>query len=203
MIQKSNKIVIFDITKNLFNMNKILKWSLIVVGGLLVVGFVGMQILKAYTKPHSPAETITLESNIADVSITYSRPYKKDRQIFGGLVPYGEVWRTGANEATVFKTDKDITIDGKVLAAGSYTLWTIPAKESWVVIFNSETGQWGVKPSNGEANRDPANDVLITKVEVFPTGETVEQFTIDLEDGEGTEIVMSWENALVIIPFEL
>ncbi len=183
-------------------MNKILKWSLIVVGGLLVIGVVGYQILMAYTKSHSPSETITLDSNLVDVSITYSRPFRKDRQIFGGLVPYGKVWRTGANEATVIETNKDLRIDGKVLPAGEYSLWTIPAEDHWVVIFNSETGQWGVKGPSLEDNRDPANDVLTTKVEVYPTGGTVEQFTIALEEGEGTEMVMSWEDALVIVPFE-
>ncbi len=184
-------------------MNKVLKWTLIVVGGLVVIGFIAFQIGIAYTKSHSPEETISLKSDLADVSITYSRPYKKGRQIFGELVPYGKVWRTGANEATVFKTNKDLKINGQVLSAGEYSLWTIPQKDSWVVIFNSETGQWGVKGPSGEDNRDPANDVLTTKVEVFPTDGTVEQFTITLEEGEGTEIVLAWDDALVIVPFGL
>lgn len=184
-------------------MNKVVKWSLIVVGGLLVVAFIGFQILMFTTKSHSPVETAKLASDMADVSVTYCRPYKNERQIFGELVPFGNVWRTGANDATVFKTNKNLKIGGKELLAGEYSLWTIPQKDSWVVIFNSEVGQWGVKGPSGEDNRDPANDVLTTKVEVFPTDTTVEQFTVTLESGEGTEMVMTWDDALIIVPFSI
>ena len=184
-------------------MNKVLKKTLIIVGSILIVGIIGFQVAKMYTKSHSPQETVLLANEQVDLSIDYSRPYKKGRQIFGELVPYNKVWRTGANEATVFKTSKDITIGGKTLAAGEYSLWTIPKKDSWVVIFNTQTGQWGVKGPSGEDNRDPANDVLTYKAEIFPNSTPVEQFTIELEDAEGIELVMSWDDVLVMVPIDL
>ena len=183
-------------------MNKSLKRVLIIAGAIVVVGFIGFQVAKLYTKSHSPQETITLSTDLVDLSITYSRPYRKDRKIFGGLVPYGKVWRTGANEATVFTTSADLKIGGQTLPAGEYSLWTIPGEDKWQVIFNTEVGQWGVTGPSQEDNRDPANDVLKVDAEIFPTGGTVEQFTIDLEDAEGIEIVMSWEDVLIMVPVD-
>ena len=184
-------------------MNKTVKKVLYILGGILVVLFIAYQGLMMYTKSHSPQETVTLNTGQVDISIAYSRPYKKEREIFGGLVPYDMVWRTGANEATIFTTSEDLKIGNNTLSAGSYTLWTIPRKDSWVVIFNSETGQWGVKGPSGEDNRDPANDVLTVKADVFPTGESVEQFTIALEDAEGIELVLSWDDVLVMVPIDM
>ncbi len=96
------------------------------------------------TKAYSPEETVTYEENSLDLEVFYNRPYKKDRVIFGGLVPYGQVWRTGANEATTFSTNEDLLIDGSTLEAGKYTLWTIPMENSWKVIFNSKMYPWGI-----------------------------------------------------------
>lgn len=184
-------------------MNKTLKKALIIIGAIVVVGFIAMQILKIYTKSHSPQETVAMDNDGVQLSVAYSRPYKKGRAIFGELVPYGKVWRTGANEATVFTTNQDLRIGGQTLPAGEYSLWTIPQPNKWTVIFNSETGQWGVKGPSGEDNRDPANDVLSIDVEVFPVGGVTEQFTIDLEDAEGIEMVFSWDDILVVVPIDL
>jgi len=184
-------------------MNKTLKWTLIVIGALIVIGFIGFQVLMTYTKTHSPQETVTLSAGEVELSVDYSRPYKKEREIFGGLVPYNKVWRTGANEATVFSTNKDLKISGKTLPAGQYSLWTIPNQNKWTFIFNSEIGQWGVKGPSLEDNRDPANDVVMVDAEVFPSGEEVEQFTITLEDAEGMELVLVWDDVLVMLPIDL
>lgn len=184
-------------------MNKVMKWSLIGVGGLIIVGFVGFQILMWYTKSHSPEETVSLDSESVNISVTYCRPSKKDRVIFGELVPYGKVWRTGANAATVVSVGQEVRIAGQTLPAGEYSLWTIPQPNKWKVIFNSETGQWGVKGPDGEDNRDPANDVLSIDVDVFPSGGVVEQFTIELEDAEGIEMVLSWDDVLVVVPMDV
>lgn len=94
-------------------------------------------------KPASPPAT--MEANIAGatIEINYSQPSVKGREIYGELVPFDKVWRTGANKATSFKTDKDININGKMLKAGEYALYTIPGEKEWTVIFNTDVGAWG------------------------------------------------------------
>src|SRR5258707_15840760 len=81
----------------------------------------------------------------ASITIAYSSPSVKGRKIWGDLVPYGKAWRAGANEATIFQTDKDIKVDGKELKAGKYSLFIVPGEKEWEFILNSETGQWGIK----------------------------------------------------------
>ena len=94
----------------------------------------------------------------ANIKIKYSSPSVKGRKIFGGLEPYGKLWRAGANQATTFTTDKDITIEGKKLAAGTYTFFAMPGEKEWKVVFNSQVGQWGIGAQG--ANADPAKNVL-------------------------------------------
>src|SRR5882757_3913988 len=108
----------------------------------------------------SPAETATGTAAGSDIKIAYHSPAVKGRKIWGGLVPYDKVWRTGANEATIFTTSKDITIGGKSLKAGKYSLYTIPGEKEWKVIFNSQTGQWGIK-MDGSTTDDASKDVLV------------------------------------------
>jgi hypothetical protein len=91
----------------------------------------------------SPAQKATGKIGKANITINYSSPAVKGRNIFGDLVPYGKVWRTGADEATVFETDSDVMIEGKKLAAGKYSLFTIPDANSWTIIFNKTWNQWG------------------------------------------------------------
>ncbi len=107
----------------------------------------------------SPPATATGKIGTATVTIQYNSPSVKGRAVWGELVPYGKVWRAGANEATTFETDQAIQVGGKSLPAGKYTLFAIPEEKQWTFIFNSQTGQWGVKRT-GEANLDRANDVL-------------------------------------------
>ncbi len=91
----------------------------------------------------SPAAKSSGKVGKANISVTYSQPSVKGRTIFGDLVPYGKVWRTGADEATVFETDSDIMVEGKKLPAGKYSLFTIPDASNWTVIFNKTWNQWG------------------------------------------------------------
>ena len=119
-------------------------------------------------KRASPPATATGTIGEATITINYSSPAVKGRTIWGDLVPYDKAWRAGANEATTFETDKAITVEGKPLPAGKYSLFTVPGRESWQVIFNSQSGQWGINRS-GEANRDPANDVLTVTVKPVAT----------------------------------
>ena len=125
---------------------------------------------------------------------------KKDRKIFGELVPYGEVWRTGANEASTFTTNKDLSIDGKTLAKGTYTLWTIPGETTWDLIFNSEMYDWGVKLTDQKPAREPKYDALVTTVTVSNSLTTTESFTISFSDIEtATLMTLAWDNVVVPI----
>jgi hypothetical protein len=182
-------------------MSKKFKIFLAVLLGLVLVGFVGFKLMQSNTKKHSPESTVKLKTEQLAVEVFYNRPYKKDRTIFGGLVPYGEVWRTGANEATTFTTTSDLTIGSEILPAGTYTLWTIPGGSEWQIIFNSKMYSWGVNLS-GEASREPDYDVLKVTRPVEKIGSVVEQFTIKLTSKNDTQaqIVFQWDKTRVTLP---
>jgi hypothetical protein len=181
-----------------------MKKFLIVLGVILVI-ILGLStfVRLVYTKKASPEGQVKFENGDLKVSVFYNRPYKKGRVIFGELVPYDEVWRTGANEATVVETNKDLNFAGKPLKAGKYSLFTIPGEQVWSIILNSESGQWGVK-FNGEAGRDPEKDVLVVEVPSVLQGKEFEQFTISLEkSGEENELILMWDKTLVSVPFSV
>ena len=115
----------------------------VAVALLIILGFVAKFFVTQHKKSFSPEEEVTYNSGEVEIKVFYNRPFKKDREIFGGLVPFDKVWRTGANEATTFQTNKDLLIEGKTLKSGKYSLWTIPGEETWKVIFNSEYGESG------------------------------------------------------------
>jgi DUF2911 family protein len=142
------------------------------------------------SKRPSPPATATGTVNGATITIDYSSPAVKGRKIWGGLVPYGKVWRAGANEATLFTTSKDILVQGKKLPAGKYSLYAIPGEKDWVIIFNSKTGQWGVKDDES-TTEEPANDVLRVTVKPQKSSAFNERmkFVID-EKG----FALEWEN---------
>jgi len=182
---------------------KFLKWLLIVVAVLIaLVVFVGWPYMREQTKKHSPEKTSTYAERGLDLSVTYSSPFKKGRVIFGELVPYNAVWRTGANEPTTFTTAGDIKIIDKDLAAGTYSLWTQPQKEQWTVIFNKEVPGWGVSFSSGgtETTRDPAEDALQVQVPVERLTVPQESFAIDFEDDTQLFLTLSWDDTKVKVP---
>jgi len=116
-------------------------------------------ITNAQKMRKSPHDTTTATIAGAHLKITYGSPAVKGRTIWGGLNPWDKAWRAGADEATIFTTDKDITVQGKKLPAGSYSVFLIPSKDQWTYIFNSQTGQWGIK-QGGVANYDEAKNVI-------------------------------------------
>jgi len=177
---------------------RIIKWIVIVVLILLGIGVIGFQVMKHNTKKHSPESILKYEDNGMDIEVVYSRPFKKNREIFGGLVPYGEVWRTGANEATTFKTETDLMIDGKSLPKGEYTLWTIPNASTWEVIFNEGEYGWGVN-FDAKASRDPEMDVLNVEVPVQKNFKVMEQFTIDIQNTPPA-LTLGWDNIRIDVP---
>ncbi|MGB8705272.1 MAG: DUF2911 domain-containing protein [Gillisia sp.] len=169
---------------------------------LILVAVAGLFIFRYATKAHSPEATVDFNQKGLKMEVFYNRPYKKNRQIFGNLVPFQQVWRTGANEATTFETNKDILVDGSLLKAGKYTLWTIPGRESWKIIFNSKMYPWGIK-MNGDAYRDPGKDALMLEIPVRPTANTVEQFTIYFDTGNDfIYLNLAWDDTLIEIPIK-
>jgi hypothetical protein len=181
-------------------MKKFVIFSLIGVAiiGILVVVIGYVQLKK--TKSFSPEDEVVYTQGDLTLKVFYNRPSKKGRMIFGSLVPYDKVWRTGANEATTFETNKDLTIEGKKLKAGKYSLWTIPRPGRWTIIFNSEHGQWGIN-SKGEANRAAEKDALTVDATAVEQDRVFEQFTMSFEkSGEDIEMVLAWDKTLVSVP---
>ena len=164
---------------------------------LLLLASVSMVVLsscmgqgKEKEQRKSPHDTVST----ANVKVTYGRPYTKGRVIFGGLEKYGQVWRTGADEATQITFTKDGTFGGQPVKAGTYTLFTIPGEKEWTVILNSELGQWGAYGYD----KAKAKDVLKVKVPSAKTASPTEQLTITLPDNG---MVIAWENTSVTIPY--
>lgn len=149
-------------------------------------------VATAQEKRPSPAAKATGKIGDATITIDYSSPAVKGRPIWNDLVPYGKVWRTGANEATVFTTDKDIVIEGKTLPAGSYALFTIPNEDEWVVIFNDDEKQWGAY------NYKEEKDVIRVNVKPAKSKEFAERmnFVFDQKNKNGV-MYLNWENLTV------
>lgn len=153
---------------------------------------------EAITPRPSPTAIVTMKYDDTYVKLTYSQPHKRDRDIFGELVPYGQVWRTGANEATEITLTGDILINQDTLKAGTYSLFTIPGKDQWTIIINEELGQWG------SYNYNPESDVLRFDVPVENIQNVVwEPFTIAFEQkNDKADLLMMWDKTKVTIPIE-
>lgn len=151
----------------------------------------------AQRKPVSPHETISADIDGDKITIVYGRPYTKDprsgekRKIWGGLVPYGKVWRTGADEATLLTTEQAIMIGDTAIPAGKYTLWTLPEAGGAKLIVNKQTGQWG---THYEEKQDLARIDL--KKEALDKDMPVDQFTMEIEKSAagGGVLKMRWES---------
>jgi len=141
-------------------------------------------------KPLSPASKAETTLNGKKVTIEYSAPSKRDRVIFGELVPYGKVWRTGANAASTLTTETMLMIGSVHVAPGKYTLFTIPGEKEWTLIVNKQTGQWGT-------NYDEKQDVGRTKMSVSASDTPVETFTIAFDKAS---LVLSWDKTRATAP---
>jgi hypothetical protein len=147
------------------------------------------------TRPSPPAQAQCKFADGKTITVDYSSPRTHDpkthqpRKIYGALVPYGEVWRTGANDATAFVTDANLTVGGKDVPAGSYTIFTVPAADKWTLIISKKTGEWGI-PYPGEGDDVARVDM---KVSQLPT--PVENFTIAFDQtGGACTMHLDWEN---------
>jgi hypothetical protein len=146
--------------------------------------FAAVVSTNAQQSPASPPGSATF--TFADgktITINYSRPSVRGRKIFGGLVPYGQVWRTGANAATTLKTDVTLTVGNANVAAGTYTLYTIPEEKKWTLIINKQTGQWGTA-------YDEKQDLARVEMKVSNHASSTEQFTIGFDQTGTTAAVL-------------
>ncbi len=179
-------------------MNKWLRTILIGLAVLAVVLFAGFQLMMQQTKKSSPEDIVTLTDGDKKIEVFYCQPSKRDRVIFGELVPYGEVWRTGANEASTFENSHPLIIGDQTLPSGKYTLWTIPKQNSWDIIFNSKMYGWGVG-WDAKALHEAEHDALTVTVPVQVTSDTKEMFTISL-DNNPLQLVLHWDQTKVGVP---
>lgn len=145
----------------------------------------------------SPRDTTRLAIGGAQVLVDYGRPSKRGRVIFGELVPWDQVWRTGANQATHLRTDRDLAFGTTVVPAGTYTLYTIPRRDGWTLLINTQTGQWGT-------THDPARDQFRLEMRTATLPQPEERFTVLLTPepgGRGAKLSLRWDATEASIPF--
>jgi len=172
---------------------------IVIIGVVIAILAIGYMANLKYTKSFSPESVAKYNRDGLSINVYYSQPSRKGRLIFGSvaeaLVPYGKLWRTGANEATEIEFNKPLSIAGQKLAAGRYTLFTIPNEDHWTVIFNTELGQWGV------FTYEEKDDLLTASAIVEQKEDLVEMFTINFEeDRDNVNLVMSWAHTKAILP---
>jgi hypothetical protein len=140
-------------------------------------------------RPSPPATATMVLGGGATITVDYSSPKVKGRKIFGALVPYGKIWRAGANEATTFVTTADLTVGGKTVPAGSYTLFTVPSEDKWTLVLSKKTGEWGTAYP-GESEDFARIDMNVSKL---PS--QTEDFKISFDkSGTGATMNLDWEN---------
>ena len=163
--------------------------------GLLVSTCIAMSAQVNMPAP-SPTQTIQQDFAMGSIELTYSRPGAKGRKIFGDLVPYNKLWRTGANSATIIKFSEPVEIKGKKIDSGSYALYTIPGVETWEVILNKGTKNWGI---NGYKEDD---DVARFRIEPIRMSTKLETFTMQFAEvkPESCELHIMWQRTAVVIP---
>jgi tetratricopeptide (TPR) repeat protein len=170
--------------------------KIIFVLAMIIANYVSEAQVK--TPQSSPKSTLTQVVGLTNVEIAYSRPSAKGRDVFNNLVPFGKLWRTGANENTTISFSDDVVIDGKTLPKGKYALYTIPRADSWEIMFYSSTDNWG----NPET-WDEKKVALKTTVKSEHIDRLVESFTIAINnlDNNFAHLELSWEKTIVAIKF--
>lgn len=165
---------------------------------LLVICLLSLSAVLAQPVPEprsSPLDMARMRYRDTYVKITYSQPYKRGRTIFGELVPYGKVWRTGANEAAELTCTGDIYINGVLLHAGTYSVFTIPDKIKWTIIINRDVGLWG------DYNYNPKLDVMRVDVAVQEADPMNEAFSMKFDqNNDRASWIMTWDDIMVAIP---
>lgn len=170
----------------------------------ILIGCFALLSLSMLGQVHTPPTSTKSETHqavgLTDISIDYSRPNMRGRLVFGDLVPYGRVWRTGANMNSVITFGNDVEIDGKTLKKGSYAIYTIPKVEEWEVIFYKDTNNWGTPEK-----WDESKIALSTKVKVQNTDRKLETFTIGVNNVniDYADLDIAWEKTLVSVRFKV
>ncbi len=183
---------------NLF-LKRIIFLLAILAVGIFIYAYSNNIIFK---KRLSPKDTVEFKLNDLKLKVFYNRPSKRNREIFGGLVPFDKVWRTGANEAATFETNKALKIGNDSLPVGKYTLWTIPNLDSWHVFFNSKQYPWGVNDAM-EPMREAKFDVIDIEIPVENIPNIVEQFTIAFDNStDNLSLTMAWDTIKIVIPLK-
>jgi hypothetical protein len=142
----------------------------------------------------SPHAEVTATLAGKKLTVSYGRPFAKGRAIFGGLVPWGEVWRTGADEATTFTTETDVVIGGLKVPKGEYAVFTIPAEKQWTLVLNKTAKQWGA------FKYDAAQDLGRVSMTIASTAKPVEQFTVAMVPaGKQLTLKLSWDKTVASI----
>ncbi len=172
-----------------------LSFKILSVGFLLTV-FTASVNAQALMPQPSSGQTVIQDFGLGKITLNYSRPVANGRQIFGGLVPYNEIWRTGANTATTITFTDEVTFGGTAIVAGTYALFTIPGKTEWTVVLNKAANQWGAY-----SHKD-ADDVVRVKVKPAKTSANVEAFTIQFNNVKpGTlDLNIAWDDTQVSVP---
>jgi hypothetical protein len=172
------------------NMVKLTQTARVMGALVLLTGWAGAQ--QSRPSPHATAD-VTLKGKL--VTLAYGRPSMRGRKIVGGLVPFGQVWRTGADEATSFLTPVNLNMGGVVIPAGNYTLYSLPEEKSWKLIINKQVGQWGTE-------YDQSQDLVRIDMQESKTTAPVEQFTISWTNkgADKADLVMEWENMRLTVP---
>ena len=168
----------------------------------LLLFTVNLSFSQINTPRVSPASEVEQMVGLTEIEIEYSRPSMRGREVFGNLVPFGKVWRTGADNSTKISFDTDVIISGKTIQSGTYSIFSIPNKESWEIIFYSDVELWGV-PRDWSENKIVFSSMF--DVKKLKKSNTVETFTISFNDLTNNDVNMSisWENTLVDIKIEV
>lgn len=169
-------------------MRKPILFSAAVIVAFAISGYVLHAHQDKASRPSPPAKAECKLSGDKTITIDYSSPRAKGRKVYGGLVPFGKVWRAGANEATTLVTNTDVSVGGTAVPAGSYTIFTIPGEDKWTLVISKKTGEWGTQYPG------PENDLARIEMKVSKLPSPVENFTIAFDQsGNGCTLHMDWE----------
>jgi Protein of unknown function (DUF2911) len=176
-------------------MRKLIAFISVVCLALALFVFVSHAHQNKSSRPSPPATATLNLGGGKTITIDYSSPRAKGRKIFGGLVPYGQVWRAGANESTTFVTTADVSVGGTLVPAGNYTLFAIPNQDKWTLILSKKTGEWGTQYPG------PSNDLARIDMKVSSLPSPAENFTISFDKGaNGGTLNMEWETTRASVP---
>ena len=167
----------------------------LIAGSMICLALYSADAQPIKTPAPSPTQTVKQDFGISSVELIYSRPGMKGRKIFGDLVPYGKVWRTGANQATRIKFADDVTIGGQAIKAGEYALFTIPNEKEWDIIINKGSANWGT-------DYKQADDIARVKVKSMKLEQPVESFTMQFANVKANtaELQIMWDKTAVAVP---